>query len=201
MSQDWREFGPDPLQPPLRAALDVFVRHGYHGASIRTIAEAAGLSVPGLYHHHRSKQAILASVVDSAMAEMLDHTRAAGASAEGHSAVKRFENIVEALARFHMARRDQAFVASTEMRSMEPEARAHHVRQRDEQQRMIEDAIRAGVETGDLSCPHPEDAARAISSLCVSIASWYRPDGPLSADEIVARHLDFARRIVGARND
>ncbi|HHU09546.1 MAG TPA: TetR/AcrR family transcriptional regulator [Intrasporangiaceae bacterium] len=198
MSNDWRDFGPDPLSPPLRAALGVFVRHGYHGASIRTIAEAAGLSVPGLYHHHRSKQAILAAVVDAAMQEMLDHTRAADAAAEGDSPVGRFENIVEALARFHMARRDHAFVASTEMRSMEPATRAHHVRQRDEQQRMIEDAIRAAVATGDFSCPHPEDAARAVSSLCVSIASWYRPGGPLSPDEIVERHLVFARGIAGA---
>lgn len=51
----WREFGTDELSPPLRAALVVFARHGYHGASIRSIAEAAGLSVPGLYHHYRSK--------------------------------------------------------------------------------------------------------------------------------------------------
>ena len=36
----WREFGTDELSPPLRAALVVFARHGYHGASIRSIAAA-----------------------------------------------------------------------------------------------------------------------------------------------------------------
>lgn len=194
----WREFGPDDLSPPLRAALEVFARHGYHGASIRSIAEAAGLSVPGLYHHYRSKQAILAAVVDSAMAEMLSHTKAAAEDADD-STVTRFENVVECLARFHMARRDHAFVASTEMRSMDPDVRAHHIAQRDAQQEMIEDAIHAGVESGEFSCTHPEDAARALASLCVSIASWYRPDGPLSADDVVARHLEFARGMVGAR--
>ncbi|MGF0130114.1 MULTISPECIES: TetR/AcrR family transcriptional regulator [Dietzia] len=194
---DWREFGDDALSPPLRAALGVFARHGYHGASIRMIAEAAGLSVPGLYHHYRSKQAILAALVDTAMAEMLANTAAAADDA-GDDPVTRFENVVECLARFHMARRDQAFVASTEMRSMEPEVRAHHVGQRDAQQKMIEDAIRAGVESGDFACEFPEDAARAIASLCVSIANWYRPDGPLSADDVVCRHVEFARRMVGA---
>src|SRR5699024_6668292 len=154
----------DELTPPLRAALAVFARHGYHGASIRSIAEAAGLSVPGLYHHYKSKQVILAAIVDSAMEEMLDHTRAAAADA-GDSAVTRFENVVECLARFHMARRDHAFVASTEMRSMSPEVRAHHVTQRDEQQMMIEGAIRDGVAAGDFICPYPEDTARAIASL------------------------------------
>lgn len=197
---NWREFGPDELTPPLRAALGVFARHGYHGASIRTIAETAGLSVPGLYHHYKSKQAILAAVVDAAMVEMLAHTAAAAEDA-GDSPVTRFTNVVECLARFHMARRDHAFVASTEMRSMDPDVRAHHISQRDAQQTMLEDAIRAGVDSGDFSCRHPEDAARAISSLCVSIASWYRPDGPLSSDDVVARHLEFARAMVGAAQD
>ncbi|GAA3518386.1 TetR/AcrR family transcriptional regulator [Dietzia aurantiaca] len=194
---NWREFGTDELTPPLRAALGVFARHGYHGASIRTIAEAAGLSVPGLYHHYRSKQAILAALVDAAMAEMLTHTAAAAEDA-GDSPATRFANIVECLARFHMARRDHAFVASTEMRSMDPDVRAHHISQRDAQQTMIEDAIRAGVDAGDFTCRHPEDAARAIASLCVSIASWYRPGGPLTADDVVARHLGYARAMVGA---
>ena len=193
----WREFGTDKLSPTLRAALEIFARHGYHGASIRMIAEAAGLSVPGLYHHYRSKQSILAAVVDAAMVEMLTHTQAAADDA-GDCTVTRFENVVECLARFHMARRDHAFVASTEMRSMDPEGRAHHISQRDAQQQMIEDAIRAGVDSGAFSCSHPRDAARAIASLCVSIASWYRPDGPLSSDEVVARHLEFARGMVGA---
>lgn len=194
---DWREFGPDTLPPALRGALETFAQHGYHGASIRTIAEASGLSVPGLYHHYRSKQAILAALVDAAMDEMIAHT-AAAAEDSGDCPVTRFENIVECLARFHMARRDHAFVASTEMRSMEPEVRSHHIDQRDTQQKMIEDAIRDAVASGDFSCPHPEDAARAISSLCVSISSWYRPDGPLTADDVVDRYLGFARGMVGA---
>lgn len=194
---NWRDFGPDELSPALRAALGVFARHGYHGASIRSIAEAAGLSVPGLYHHYRSKQALLAAIVDSTMAEMLAHTAAAAEDA-GDSPARRFANVVECLARFHMARRDHAFVASTEMRSMDPDVRAHHISQRDAQQTMLQDAISAGVASGDFACHHPRDAARAIASLCVSIASWYRPDGPLSSDEVVARHLEFARGMVGA---
>lgn len=194
---DWRQFGPDGLSAPLRAALEVFARHGYHGASIRMIAEAANLSVPGLYHHYRSKQALLAAVVDAAMQEMIAHTSAA-VEAGGDQPVERFHNVVECLARFHMARRDHAFVASTEMRSMDPEVRAHHIAQRDTQQAMIEEAIRAGVDSGDFTCGHPEDAARAIASLCVSISTWYRPEGPLTADDVVERHLDFARGMVGA---
>ena len=197
MHEDWRTFGPDTLSAPLQAALRVFVREGYHAASIRSIAEAAGLSVPGLYHHHRSKQAILDAVVNASMTEMLAHSHAAEAASDG-TPRDRFDKLVESLLRFHMARRDHAFLASTEMRSMSSEVRSRHIAQRDEQQHLFEATISDGIADGSFDCPYPADAARAVSSLCVSIASWYRPDGPLSEDEVVAHHLDFARRIIGA---
>src|SRR5699024_2141489 len=69
--------------------------------------------------------------------------------------------------------------------------------QRDEQQRLLEEAISDGVTDGTFTSPYPTDAARAIASLCVALASWYQPDGPLAQDEVVERHLDFASRIVG----
>lgn len=196
MTTDWRTFGPDTLTQPLQAALRVFVREGYHGSSIRSIAEAAGLSVPGLYHHHRSKQAILEAIVTATMTEMLAHSHAAVADSDG-TPRGRVDNLVETLTRFHMERRNHAFLASTEMRSMDADVRARHVAQRDEQQHLLEDAITAGVADGSFVSDYPADAARAISSLCVSIASWYRPDGPLTEDDIVERHVDFARRIIG----
>jgi len=200
MTQDWRTFGPDTLTPALQAALRVFVREGYHGASIRSIGEAAGLSVPGLYHHHKSKQAILDAIVTATMAEMLTHSHAAEEASDGTPA-GRLDNLVESLSRFHMERRDHAFLASTEMRSMNAEVRARHVAQRDEQQRLLEAAISAGAADGSFVSSHPADAARAISSLCVSIATWYQPDGPLTEDEVVERHLEFARGIVRAPLD
>lgn len=199
MSADWRNYGESTLSPPLRAALRVFVREGYHGASIRTIAQEAGLSVPGLYHHHRSKQELLDAIVTAAMVEMLEHSRAAEADSDGTPA-GRLDHLVESLARFHMDRRDHAFLASTEMRSMRPDVRTRHIAQRDEQQGLLEGAVRAGVADGSFATAHPTDAARAVSSLCVAIASWYQPTGSLSQNEVVERHLDFARGIVHARD-
>lgn len=197
MEFDWRVFGADPLPPTLTTAVEVFATHGYHGASIRRIAEAAGLSVPGLYHHYKSKQAILDAGVTAIMAEMLRHTRAARAAATGPE--ERFNNIVEALIRFHLERRVYAFVASTEMRSMEPDLYRRHVAQRDAQQRMVTDAITECVSAAIFVCPHPSDAARAICSLCVSISTWYKVDGKDSPAVIVERYLSFARRIAGSR--
>lgn len=45
------------------AALQQFATHGYHGASMRQIAEAAGIAVGGIYNHFRSKEEILIAVI------------------------------------------------------------------------------------------------------------------------------------------
>ena len=195
--RDWRAYGPSTLDGPLTAALDVFVRHGYHGASIRAVAEAAGLSVPGLYHHYSSKQALLGALVGAVMDELLARSEAAAADSDG-SPLTLFDHLVEVVVATSIHRRDLTFLASSEIRSMEPELRTRNIAQRDRQQHLLAEAVRAGVAEGTFDCAYPGDAARAVASLCVSVSSWYRPDGPLSADEIVERYLGFARAIAGA---
>jgi AcrR family transcriptional regulator len=46
-------------------ALDQFVQHGYHGTSMRQIAQAAGLAVGGLYNHFSGKEAIFTAVLEA----------------------------------------------------------------------------------------------------------------------------------------
>ncbi|WP_454164382.1 TetR/AcrR family transcriptional regulator [Gordonia iterans] len=193
---DWREYGPPELPAPLAAALEAFTEHGYHGTTVRNIAARAGLSVPGLYHHYPSKQSLLQGLADLTMSELLHRSEAALAGA-GDDPVARFDALVESLLRFHMYRREQAFVGSTEIRSMEPDYREVYVGRRDRQQRMIDDVVAAGVEAGEFATPHPRDAARAIATMCVGVSTWYRPDGELDPDELVARNLVLARMVVG----
>jgi AcrR family transcriptional regulator len=65
------------------AALALFARRGYHGASMAAIADAVGVSKAGLYWHFRSKadlfRAVFAEQVDRAIHSQLP---AAGAAAQ-----------------------------------------------------------------------------------------------------------------------
>ena len=51
----------------LRAATDGFARRGFHQASIREIARAAGLSLAGLYHYVGGKDELLFLVLDRSL--------------------------------------------------------------------------------------------------------------------------------------
>jgi len=48
----------------LEAALPLFARQGYRGASLASIASAAGLTQPGLLHHFPSKEELLLALLD-----------------------------------------------------------------------------------------------------------------------------------------
>ncbi|GED96084.1 TetR/AcrR family transcriptional regulator [Gordonia crocea] len=194
----WREFGPRSLPVPLEAALLCFAEHGYHGTSVREIAARAKLSVPGLYHHYPSKQSLLQGLLDLTMNELLQRSEQALAEA-GPAPVDQLDAVVESLLRFHMSRREQAFVASTETRSIEDGYRDTYIGYRDRQQHMVDGIIAAGVGTGDFTAADPKAVGRAITTMCVGVSTWYNADGASSPDEIVEQNVGFARAIVGYR--
>ncbi len=49
----------------LETAHGLFIRHGFHGTSMRQIAAAAGVAVGGIYNHFHDKEAIFAAVLDA----------------------------------------------------------------------------------------------------------------------------------------
>ncbi|QPK64620.1 TetR/AcrR family transcriptional regulator [Methylomonas sp. LL1] len=51
-------------QAILDAAKRAFISHGYSGASVEAIAEAAPVSKPTLYNHFKSKQDLFAAVIE-----------------------------------------------------------------------------------------------------------------------------------------
>jgi AcrR family transcriptional regulator len=58
-----RSRGEESKAAILAAARELFGKKGYRGTSIASIAEAAGLSQPGLLHHFPSKNALLLAVL------------------------------------------------------------------------------------------------------------------------------------------
>src|SRR3990172_1984457 len=49
----------------LEVAHGLFLENGFHGTSMRDIADAAGIAVGGIYNHFSDKEAIFAAVLDA----------------------------------------------------------------------------------------------------------------------------------------
>ena len=59
----------------LEAALDVFSRHGFRGATIDEIAEVAGMSKPNLLYYFRTKEAMHRALIQRVLDTWLDPLR------------------------------------------------------------------------------------------------------------------------------
>lgn len=191
----WRTFPPLQIDPVLAAAITTFVETGYHGATVRALAQRAGMSVPGVYHHYRDKQALLVRALDITMDEL--HWRVRAARDESGTPVERVAAIVEALALYHTHRRELAFIGASEMRSLEEPDRTRITRSRNAIQYTLDEQIDEALRDGALTTPHPRDAGRAIATMCTSLPQWFRPDGPRSAEQIATEYARFALDLLG----
>lgn len=192
---DWRHFHPLPVDPILAAAIRAFVVKGYHGSTMRSIAQSANMSVSGVYHHYPTKQALLVKMLDVTMIDLTWRLQQARERAK--DPIEAVAHVVEALTLFHAKRRDLAFIGASEMRSLEPADYQRIARQRDYVQRLLDTEIVMAIRAGDLNVPHPKEVGRAVTSMCMSVAQWYRPEGASSPEKIATRYGQFARGLLG----
>lgn len=190
----WRDFDDLCMDPVLEASARLFVRQGYHATSMREIAAEAGLSVAGVYHHYPSKERILVALLDLTMAEIA--WRVEAAQREGRDALESFAMMVEALALFHAVRGDLAFVGASEMRAFGPDERARITALRDDVQHALDRQAERCVEEYGPDLHELRTATRAIATMCTSLPSWFKLDGPLSATEVARRYAQYAVAII-----
>lgn len=186
-------------QTIIAAAVANFQACGYHGTSIRDIARDAGMTPASIYHHFPSKQHILQHIMEAVMKEVISQTHAALIRA-GNTPAEQLDALMRAWALFHTRRRAEALICASEIRSLDDVGHRIVVALRDQQEQMFREIIERGVAEGSFTIPYPREAARAIINMGYSIASWYRPDGSLSPNEIAERYAALALGTVGAQS-
>ncbi|MBT2523354.1 TetR/AcrR family transcriptional regulator [Arthrobacter sp. ISL-28] len=192
----WRDYQESVLPPLLQSAQECFVQHGYHGTTTRTLASRSGLSVAGLYHHYPSEQAILVAIMQRAMEDL--YLRSQGALAEAGDRVEdQLRLHIECLVLFHAYRSDLAFIAASEIRSLEEEARAAHIAARDRQQIMLDGIVGRGVSEGFFSTEFPKETSRALVTMCTDVSQWYNNAGQLKPEALALRYIAIALSSLG----
>jgi AcrR family transcriptional regulator/DNA-binding Xre family transcriptional regulator len=190
----WREYDELVVDQVSQAGLELFVERGYHGSTMRMIAERCGMTVAGLYHHVPSKQDLLVKLMRLAMGEMV--ARCVAADAEGDGPEQRLRNLTESLVLFHVLRMPWAYLATNEPRALEGAPAGEMLDQR----RRVRELFQAAVEgcRGGVDLPGlvPDRVtARAIVTMTISIPDWYadggRPDASVLAEQYVALAEDM----------
>ena len=190
-----RPSGQDAL---LEAARQEFSEQGFGSASIRAIAQRAGMSLSAMYHYYSAKQELLHAILD----EGLDTYFAACALAlaeVGEDPADRLSAVVAATTRFRAEHLARSNVLLSEERNLDPERLARYSSRHAEATNLFRHAIDAGVAAGLFLTPYPDEARRAVIAMCNAVAQWFRPDGALTLEQLVDRHVAIALTIVEHR--
>ena len=153
----------------MRAAVEVMGEDGYEGASMRDMAARAGVSVAALYYHFPSKLDLLREFLDEAYDVILARLDRRLADV-GDDPAKRLDELVAPLIASHL-HDDWARLASNvawreHTRLNAPERKGIDVKRR-RLLRLVESIV------ADLGCEEPVEVARAIITLCTSVAEPY----------------------------
>jgi AcrR family transcriptional regulator len=165
------------------AAARLFSERGYHGTSMRHLAEALGLLRGSLYAHIGSKEELLFDVVNEGADRFLERAQVAvGLAAPARDRLRIFlighvETVIEHL--------DAATVFLNEWRYLSDDLRELIQTKRDDYEACVRSIITKGIERGefrvDLDVPL---AARLVLSAGNWVYAWYRPGGPLTPTQV-----------------
>jgi AcrR family transcriptional regulator len=181
----------------LQAAAQLFAAQGYANTTMAQIVRALGVTKPFVYYYFRDKQEIFETLSWRPAVDCF--TALDFAAGDPRRASEKVIEGIERLIRATISHHPCAFFAYREPQVYRPEyiaaqkKLAHHFY--DLLCPLLEEARR----DGDLDFTETKITALAACSLPGFLYSWYRPDGRLSADEVVAELTKLASRVIGLR--
>lgn len=180
----------------LETALDEFYECGFHGATMRNIANAAGCSAANVYNHFENKSELLVEILRRASDEQFTATRNALRKV-GDDPAERWRAAVAAHALYTARNPRACLVANSELRYLGPLDRKRVVGSRDAQEQLFVDIAKDGVAQGLFTIERVHQGVTAVLTMCAGIPLWFRESGPLSAQEVADDFAGYALNLVG----
>jgi AcrR family transcriptional regulator len=175
----------------LEAAAKLFAQRGFGGTNLQDIADSLGISRPALYYYFKSKEDILASLVEEV-------TVFSGHQATELAAKADF-NPSETLRQMVFQHAKWLLEHSVEFRVVdrtENDLPAATRRTHDKAKRALLDNFTRTIERGvELGHFRPVDAtvtAFSVIGMCSWTAWWFNPEGRVPLDEVAKSIADFA---------
>jgi len=172
----------------LIAARRLFSKNGYHGTTIRQIADARGILSGSLYTHITSKEDLLFEIAEegaNAFVQAIGHVT--------HSSLDSAEKLRAGLAahiRVISNHLDAAKVFFHEWQALTGQRRAVIQAKRDAYEAAWQAILDEGVANGTFQLRDPKFARLLVLSVGNWVYHWYQPEGGLSPEAIADRFGD-----------
>lgn len=172
-----------------RVACRLFRERGYPGTTVRQIARGVGLLGGSLYSHVNSKDDLLWEIVEDAADRFLLTLREVCDSPLG--IVQKLRAAILAHVKVITSDLDAAAVYTFEWRHLPPQRRQSFTRRRDEYELMFRDLVDLAIHERFITAQNAASATLFILSALNWVSTWFRPDGPLSAEEVGRMLADY----------
>lgn len=163
-------------------AVELMAARGYHGTSLRDVAKAVGVQMSSLYYYFPSKQDLLLAIMRRTMADLRGAVEPAIRSVEEPAA--QLDAAIRAHVLFHADRREETIVTDSEIRALEDENRDEIIALRDAYSGLFVETLEAGKRNGSFEFANAHVATNAVVTMCAGVAAWYRPDGPMTLEQV-----------------
>jgi AcrR family transcriptional regulator len=183
------------LRRLLEEALIQFGERGFHGVSVRDVADAVGIRPSSLYAHLESKEQLLLELMLLGHVEHNHRLRQAGI-AGGADPRERLRAMVVAHVYFHAEFPMLGRVCNRELHALSPANRERVMQVRLDSEELLAEAIRAGSETGAFTTPYPWLGVAAIGAMGIRVAEWWTEDRGFTLDEVAGAYSEFAIKML-----
>jgi len=175
------------------AAAKLFSRRGYHGTSMKHLADDLGMLKGSLYAHIGSKEELLYDVVAEGAERFLE--RGGAAVRMETSASERLEAFLVGHIETAVEHLDAATVFLNEWRYLSDDLRSDIQAKRDAYEALVRTIVADGIASGEFRA----DADVAMTTRLVLSAgnwvyAWYQPGGSLTSTDIGHRYTELLVR-------
>jgi AcrR family transcriptional regulator len=170
----------------------LFRQHGYANTTVRDIAAAVGIQPGSWFYHFKTKQDILAAVVEQGLTQSLAESEAIAALSLAPRAT--FRRLVRAHLHTLLAP-DHDFIAVLlyEWRSLDQPGRTRIITLKDRHEAIWDDVIAALHRSGDWALPTRFDRLLMFGAMNWAV-QWYKPGAGDSLDDLAEHAVRFILR-------
>lgn len=172
-----------------RVALFRFARQGYHGTTLRHLAQDLDVTPAAFYYHFKSKDEVLVALIEEIMTSDLDLLR----RIRNENTADPLDEMIYACVYGMCHAREEALVVEREAKSLPDEFRKRVRRMVHEYEQHFAECI---ADEYELTGAELTLATRAVVGLGGSVMQWFREDGPLSAHDVAVAFTSYARGIL-----
>ncbi|EME61799.1 putative transcriptional regulator [Rhodococcus ruber BKS 20-38] len=178
------------------AAVGLLAERGYQGLSIAAVAERAGVATGSVYRHYADKSELMVRIFRSLCGREVDAVVAAADAARPHGAAAQVAAVVATFARRALRNPTLAYALLAE--PVDAAVDAERLVLRRAFAAAFEDAVRRGVDSGDLTSRNPALSAAALVGAVGEVLTGPLQSG-VAATDTVPELVAFALRALGAR--